>query len=297
MRRKVFWVILAVIVLTLGAYLGYHSQDERNYARQTQLERLNHRAVYQHEVALAQLRARQDQAKARAEADPTHGWQKVNGPVQLPILMYHSISTGNSLRMPPEQLRQQMTWLKQEGYDTLTPEEAYLVLTTNKKPADKIVWITFDDGYRDNLIQGLPIFKALHIHATINDVTGYQMLGDSLSINDLKTLKANGISIESHTVSHKELPTLAPNVQQQELTNSKQELDHVLHQRTMAIAYPVGRTTPETPAMAQQAGYQLGVTTKEGLAQASQGLLTLDRVRINPGVTRDQYLNLLRTGF
>ncbi|RCK13141.1 hypothetical protein DT075_02710 [Bacillus licheniformis] len=40
------------------------------------------------------------QSKQQAEHDPSSKWVKVKSPARIPILMYHSISSGNSLRVP-----------------------------------------------------------------------------------------------------------------------------------------------------------------------------------------------------
>ena len=93
----------------------------------------------------------------------TH-WKKVTAPVSFPILMYHSIANipGNSLCLPPEQFEHQMELLHKEGYYTLTPNEAYRVLTRQEVPVgkeNKIVFITFDDGYENNYSSAYPILK------------------------------------------------------------------------------------------------------------------------------------------
>ncbi len=45
----------------------------------------------------------------------------------IPVLMYHSIDyeKGNELRLPKEQFKEQMKYLKDNGYTTLTLNELY----------------------------------------------------------------------------------------------------------------------------------------------------------------------------
>ncbi|MFB8736212.1 hypothetical protein ACEQPO_28900 [Bacillus sp. SL00103] len=64
----------------------------------------------------------------------TQSWIEQKEPVELPILMYHSISSGNSARVPKSEFAAHMKWLKDNDYVTLSPEEAYRVFTTNTKP-------------------------------------------------------------------------------------------------------------------------------------------------------------------
>ncbi|WP_153052883.1 polysaccharide deacetylase family protein, partial [Streptococcus suis] len=79
--------------------------------------------------------------------------------------------------------------------------------------------------------------------------------------------------------------------QTNELTSSKAYLDSQLNQETIAIAYPGGRYSADTVSLTEQAGYKLGVTTNNGLASASDGLLTLNRVRILPTTTAEGLLS------
>jgi len=89
-----------------------------------------------------------------ASSKYTTKWEKSNAPVNLPILMYHSVENkpGNGLCVPPEQLEQQLKYLHEQGYYTVTPAEAYKILVQNKVPKKhkKLVIVTFDDGYENN---------------------------------------------------------------------------------------------------------------------------------------------------
>ena len=81
----------------------------------------------------------------------------------IPVLYYHSIAyeEGNELRIPKEKFRQQMQYLKDNGYTTLSLDEFYNFLTENTPIPNKSVIITFDDGYRNNYKNAFPILKEL----------------------------------------------------------------------------------------------------------------------------------------
>ena len=168
-------------------------------------------------------------------------WKKVTAPVSFPILMYHSIANipGNSLCLPPGQFEHQMELLHKEGYYTLTPNEAYRVLTRQEVPVgkeNKIVFITFDDGYENNYSSAYPILKKLSLHATIGMITDKINTPDMLSTNELKKLrKEKLVSIASHTVSHTELNTLNTEQQLVEMANSRGLLNRSLKQNTNFI--------------------------------------------------------------
>ena len=87
----------------------------------------------------------------------------------IPILMYHSIAyeKGNDARIPIEKFREQMKFLKDNGYNTLTLTELSDLFTKNIPVPKKSVVLTFDDGYVDNYTNALPILKEFGIKATV----------------------------------------------------------------------------------------------------------------------------------
>jgi len=222
-------------------------------------------------------------------------WHQLKHPLRLPILMYHSISTGNQLRVPAKQFRQEMAYLTTHHYRTLTTQEAIRALKTNSVPQKKVVWITLDDAYKDNLTRALPVLQANRQHATINAITGFTHKANHLSLAEMTRMQATGrIDFQSHTVRHLDLNSLSAAQQQRELVNSKAWLDQHLHQTTPMLCYPAGRADATTRRLAKQAGYEIALTTQEGYAQyRKQGRYNLARLRITPGMTTASFANLL----
>ena len=219
-------------------------------------------------------------------------WIESDTEITFPILMYHSLteSEGNSLKIPPAEFKEHMKWLKDNGYYTLTPEEAYIVLTENKKPAEKIVWITLDDGYLNNYTDGFPILKELEMKATINYITSKLGSSNYFDLNQMKEMSQSKlINIESHTVSHLDLNTLEDDRITTELKDSKSWIDKELDQNTSLLCYPAGRYDERVKKIAEDVGYKMAVTTEPGYAKKSDGLFGLKRVRISPGYTGEAF--------
>ncbi|KAF1677808.1 polysaccharide deacetylase family protein [Bacillus sp. SKDU12] len=217
--------------------------------------------------------------------DDTSAWIKTEKPAKLPILMYHSISSGNSLRVPKEEFEAHMKWLHENGYRTLTPKEAYLMLTQDKKPSEKCVLITLDDGYTDNYQDAYPVLKKYGMKATIFMIGKSIGHKNHLTEKQMKEMAKHGVSIESHTIDHLELNGLTPEQQHSEMDDSKKLFDQMFHQQTSIISYPVGRYNEETLKAAKDTGYQMGVTTEPGAASRDQGMHALHRVRVSPGMS------------
>ncbi|HEM3682936.1 TPA: polysaccharide deacetylase family protein [Streptococcus suis] len=228
-------------------------------------------------------------------------WEVQAEPVKLPILMYHAIhvmapeeAANANLIVDPATFESHLKALQEAGYYTLSPEEAYKVLTENVLPAGKkVVWLTFDDSLWDFYSHAYPLLKQYNMKATNNVITGFTEYGQAghLTIEQIKEMQTAGLSFQGHTVNHPDLEYSSIETQVAELTSSKAYLDSQLQQETIAIAYPGGRYSADTVALTEQTGYKLGVTTNNGLASASDGLLTLNRVRILPTTTAEGLLS------
>lgn len=228
-------------------------------------------------------------------------WVHQDSPVQLPILMYHSVhimdpaeAANANLIVAPDVFESHLKALQDAGYYAVSPEEAYKMLTENVVPKDKkAVWITFDDGVQDFYSIAYPLLKQYQLKATNNIITDFvaNHYPSNLTLAQMQEMKENGMSFEDHTASHPNLTTLTNDDKIAELGNSKQFLDSNLQQNTTTVAYPSGRYDAATTQVASSLGYQLGLTTENGIASASDGLLALKRVRVNPSTTATSLLS------
>lgn len=232
-------------------------------------------------------------------------WVKQDEPVKIPILMYHAIhvmdpseAANAGLIVDPTTFESHLQALKEAGYYTLTPDEAYKALTENVLPENKkVVWLTFDDSLKDFYTNAFPLLQKYQMKATNNVITGFVQAGreDMLTLDEIKEMKEKGMSFEDHTVNHPDLSTATADQQTLELRDSKAFLDDNLSQKTTTVAYPSGRYSDATLQIAENLGYKMGLTTNNGLASLSNGLLSLNRVRVNPTTTAEDLLNEIAT--
>lgn len=280
MKKKGLWLlsILVVIEITLvGWYFLKPSNHQSNTTKSSSKE--------------VELTTISTSAKEKQDLE-NQKWIESDSEISFPILMYHSLadSEGNSLKVPPREFEEHIKWLKANDYYTLTPEEAYTVLTENKKPAEKIVWITFDDGYLNNYTEGFPILKQYDVQATINYITSKLGSDSYFNLEQMKEMsQSEWVSIESHTVTHLDLNTLEDSQINSELKDAKAWLDDALNQNTTLLCYPAGRYDERVIQEAEATGYKMAVTTEPGYAKKSDGLFTLKRVRISPGYDGESF--------
>ncbi|MBW0256731.1 polysaccharide deacetylase [Bacillus sp. F2HM] len=275
MKKTCIWLAVGLVMLLISGCMGTKQQTEGNQ-----------QAVKEEK---GPLQTKDIQQKKEPAVIETQNWMKQKEPVELPILMYHSISSGNSLRVPKSEFASHMKWLKENDYVTLSPKEAYQVLTTNSIPSEKCVLITFDDGYTDNYTKAFPILKQYGMKATIFMIE--QSIGRPHHLTDaqMDDMLSNGISIESHTIHHLELNRLSQKQQEEELKGSKAFFDQRFSQQTIMVSYPVGRYNEDTLKLAKEAGYELAVTTEPGHAKKEQGMMSLHRVRVSPGLSPESF--------
>lgn len=93
--------------------------------------------------------------------------------------MFHHIAPINRkkiryndhLKISPEYLDQTFTDLEKRGFSFVSLDELADLLEKHEKPS-KILAVTFDDGYRDNLVNGVPVLEQHNIPGTIFVATG-----------------------------------------------------------------------------------------------------------------------------
>lgn len=86
--------------------------------------------------------------------------------------------------------------------------------------------------------------------------------------NEVRELADAGMSVQSHTRTHRPLKTLTPGDLIDELGGSREELKSILGRDVEAVAFPVGRSlrsAPHARAAVRQAGYKLGFSNGTGL--------------------------------
>jgi len=128
-----------------------------------------------------------------------------NGGTDLPVLMYHDLCPDDAVphryAVTASRFREDMEWLKDHGYTTLTAAELVAAEETGKYP-DKPVLVTFDDGYLSNYTIAYPILEELGMKATVC-VIG-ELLDDDrdnyMTWKEAEVLQNSGvIDIQSHT--------------------------------------------------------------------------------------------------
>lgn len=202
----------------------------------------------------------------------------------LPILMYHYIRNnvdqtadplGYGLSVTPAEFLQQLRYLSQNGYTTITMDQVAV-----GDYGDKAVALTFDDGYKDFISEAYPLLESYGFTATVYVITN--RLNDSrhLSEDDVVFLANRGIAFGSHSVTHSNLARQSGADLRRELEVSKKTLSELIDRPVTALSYPAGQYTDAVVDQARASGYTSAVTVVEGIADPSHDPFRLPRIRI-----------------
>ena len=275
-------------------------------------------------------------------------------PRSIAVLTYHHVCDPRSdyrydpdvADVTPAQFRRHML-LVRRYCNPIDLDKLVSALDGGSLPPNPCL-ITFDDGYRSNLTEALPILRELNLPATFFIATGFathrrlywwdriaylvahatassiqlsypvaktiglgdraaaraalvkvvkdhreldlerylvevaaaagvawdrareRTLADELIMtwDEIRSLAAAGMTIESHSRDHRVLETMTPAALADDLRGARDELERELGKPSRAIAYPVGRSIARYPAVhgaIAEAGYQLGFTNASGV--------------------------------
>ncbi len=193
----------------------------------------------------------------------------------IPVLTYHRFGDNcdSPLCMPSQAFEQQMRYLKDNGYHTVTPDEMLDFLLYRHPLPQKSVWLTMDDGYRSTFRIAYPILKKYGFTATIFIYTDFvQASRLAVTWAELREMKAAGFTIGSHSITHSDLTKTRPGESteafiarvRRELGQSKKIIDKNLGQDTIVLAYPFGFYDRRAINLAHEAGYKLAASVRRG---------------------------------
>ncbi|HYU61677.1 MAG TPA: polysaccharide deacetylase family protein [Solirubrobacterales bacterium] len=207
------------------------------------------------------------------------------------MLFYHRVTPDRDpLGVTPERFRQQMQYLADGGWRVVDVAEAGELLRRGD-PMDRVVSLSFDDGYLDVVKNALPILAELGFKATVFVVTGaldgdvsfewYAQMPPLISWQQVVQLDRDSpLRFEAHTITHPNLLTLDDEQARKEIVGCKAALEERLGRPVEAFNYPAGLFGPRERRMVEEAGYRVAVSSDPGLNSASSDLLALRRTQI-----------------
>lgn len=236
--------------------------------------------------------------------------------MKVPVFLHHHISYNN---YSPENFEAELSYLKENGYKTLSLSELSDFLS-GKKKYDKSLMLTFDDGYADNYICAYPLLKKYGYNAVVFISTSYISDGSPrktisegaeipkitreneripdgfLRWSELEIMLSNRVfEVGSHTQSHKKFNKRAEYENlEEELSLSKKIIKEKLKVEANSLAWPWGHFNQDYIEIAKKCGYELIFTTITGSVKANDNPLEIKRINVLPHRNPSWFKNRLK---
>ena len=228
----------------------------------------------------------------------------------MPALMYHSVSAVGGplgdLAVPRDRLAEHLGALTAAGYRLVGLSDALDRL--GRGSTEKLVAVTFDDGYRDFLTEGVPVLAEAGAGATQYASVGHHGeqagwlgrwapdFGRLLTWEELAEVAAAGIEIGNHSLLHHPLDVLPPTDLREETLRSKEELEQRLQHRVRSFAYPHGYHGARVRAAVLAAGHDNATEVGRRLHRPAERRFAVPRLQPTPAMTGADLVALVTGG-
>jgi len=217
--------------------------------------------------------------------------------------MYHKVNDipDNPVTVSTSLFDEQMAQLRELGYLAVGLDAVVAHYTRGEPLPPGATLITFDDGYRDNLENALPVLRKHGYPAVLfvpighvgesrplpheERLTAQGIRNRTMDWGELRELEAEGVRIECHGISHRPVAALELDEAAREIVVSKLRLEEALGRPVKAFAYVKGSEAHYKPvhlSLVRQAGYELGFTSVSGANGPRSDRFRLRRYNVEP---------------
>jgi peptidoglycan/xylan/chitin deacetylase (PgdA/CDA1 family) len=215
----------------------------------------------------------------------------------IPILAYHRITDDvekyNGMAISPAHFRRQMKFLAENNYTPITLDRWYNFIQWNTALPEKPVIITFDDAWKSQYDNALPILSEFDFSATFFVYTAVIGNRTTMSWDQLKDLVKRNHTIGSHSASHGKLTKkfkFENNVKyaarlSREIKDSKKALEESIGTPVRHFCYPYGFYNTNVIAYLRNAQYNTAVTVNPMMNTFQTPLYSLGRLIVGPATS------------
>nr|WP_312578614.1 polysaccharide deacetylase family protein [Sedimentibacter sp.] len=235
--------------------------------------------------------------------------------IRLPIIMYHEINSKNLGKyiVSPQELEEDIVFLKNSGYTTITIEDLIAFEYNDAKLPEKPIMLTFDDGYYSSYSYILPIFEKYNCKAVISIVGEYvdestksEYSNGYINWSQVKELVDSPyIEIQNHTYAMHELSERkgckiiegeSYDKYKMQILDDVGYLQMLIQEKTgytpKAFTYPFGITCKECDEILEEMGFMATLSCYSGVNLLSgniEELYELKRFNRPSGINRANF--------
>ncbi len=222
----------------------------------------------------------------------------------IPIVLYHNIDGKGPFSIDTGALREHFQLIRDRGIRVIPLRELIHRLEHPAPYQEKVIAITFDDGYGSMYSKLLPLVREFGYPVTLFVYTDNIFLKSSknLTWKRLRVMDQQGIDIQAHSITHCDLTQLSKNKNDpearkrlyEELYLSKRILELYMKKNMDLFAYPYGRYDLDIIDMTAKAGYRRAFSTDYGSNIITRDNFCLRRQHIKSSYTLGHIDNIIR---
>jgi peptidoglycan/xylan/chitin deacetylase (PgdA/CDA1 family) len=215
--------------------------------------------------------------------------------------MYHVINKPPAgapfpgLYVDPSAFAAQMKALAAAGYRGVTLDQVARDWADGLAlPRGRPIVISFDNGYRSQYVNALPVLRRLGWRGVENlQLSGLPPAQGGLGAREIRALVRAGWELDTQGFTHADLPTLDPAELRHEVFDSRRVIRERYHVPANWFCYPSGLYDPAVAAAVEAAGYSGATTVAPGWAKSRSDFYRLPRLRVLRGMTASSLLALI----
>jgi len=213
-------------------------------------------------------------------------------PVKVPVLMYHRIEVNSNRsdtwQISLNEFKQEMEYLKNNGYTTLTNDQFYNIITKKAAMPAKPVLLTFDGATIDFYNNAYPILKQYGFNATeyvVTDQIGTAWGSPSdliriMNDDQLKIVGNNKIELENHSTTHGHIANLSTSELTKRVSGATAKLESLTNKKVKYFAYPFGESSNNFVSVLKSLNVKMAFKVGGGMATDSSDLMNMPRIAI-----------------
>ena len=221
--------------------------------------------------------------------------------ISLPVVMYHHVTTNEKRAgkyvVRQEELAKDLDYIKSMGYETVTVEDLIAYVDGKKQLPEKVILITFDDGFESTYKLAWPLFTERKMKAVVSPIGSvtemYTKNGDRnvnyayMSWDQLAEIdKSDEFEVQNHTYDmhysqsgkRKGLSRLSGESDEQYkeiLKNDLVKMQSLLKENSgiaaTAAVYPFGLYSKPTLEVVKEIGFRCSMVCEERINRIEPG--------------------------
>ncbi len=192
-------------------------------------------------------------------------------PSSVPILLYHDIDGKGNYSLTLETLRSHFQYIKDNKIKVIKLTELTERLSKPVPFSDKVLVISFDDGFLSMYTKLLPLIKEFGFPVTLFVYTNNVFVSAENNITwaQLRELEEYGIDVECHSMSHIDMEDISEEDSGsakrrlfKEIYLSKRIIELYMNKTVNYFAFPYGRYNLKLIEMCRLADYKRVFSTE-----------------------------------